>query len=123
MDDTLSDRISMGLHGAGFQETCYLRDFDWSASDRRMLDAALSLAFLANNEHVLLLRTAGVGRSSLAHGLDYPAVRAGHTVHFTHADDYLRVTNQDRVDNSLERHLHSFLSSDLLLPDDLGLQR
>ncbi len=65
-DDTLPDRTGMRLHGAGFQETCHLRDFDWSASDRRMLDAALSLAFMPMNEHVLLLRTAGAGRSSLA---------------------------------------------------------
>ncbi len=35
----------------------------------------------------------------------------------------MRILNQDRVDNSLERNLRSFLSSDLLLPDDLGLQR
>ena len=81
------------------------------------------MAFLAKNDHVLLMRTAGVGRISLAHDLGYPAVRAGHTVHFTHADDYLRVMNQDRVDNSLRRNLRSFLSSDLLLADDLGLQR
>ena len=123
MDDTLPDRTGMRLHGAGFQETCHLSDFDWSASDRHMLDAAFSLAFLAMNEHVMLMRTAGAGKSSLAHGLGYPAVRAGHTVHFIHADDYLRVLNQDRVDNSLERNLRSFLSSALLLRDDLGLQR
>ena len=88
-----------------------------------MLAAASSLAFLAKTEHVLLLRAAGAGRSSPAHGLGYPAVRAGHTVRFLHADDYLRVMNQDRVDNSLGRNLRSFLSSGLLLPDDLDLRR
>ena len=39
----------MRLNGAGFEETCRLEDFDWSASitfDRRLLDAVFSLEFL-----------------------------------------------------------------------------
>ena len=35
-------RIELRLQGAGFEETCRLQDFDWSASitlDRRLLDA------------------------------------------------------------------------------------
>ena len=42
---------------------------------------------------------------------------------FSHADDYLRVMNQARVDNFLERTFRSFLSPDLLILDDLGLHR
>ena len=48
---------------------------------------------------------------------------AGHTVRFSHADDYFRVMNQARVDNSLERSFRSFLAPDLLILDDLGLHR
>ena len=39
-------RIELRLNGAGFEETCRLEDFDWSASitlDRRLLDAVFSL--------------------------------------------------------------------------------
>ena len=39
------------------------------------------------------------------------------------ADDYFRVMNQARVDNSLERTFRSFLTPDLLILDDLGLHR
>ena len=119
-------RIEMRLHQAGFQETCRLEDFDWSASitvDRRLLDAVFSLEFLARHEHVLLVGPAGVGKSFLAQALGYATVRAGHTVRFTHADDYFRSMNQARVDNSLERTFRSFLSPDLLILDDLGLHR
>ena len=38
-------RIELRLQGAGFEETCRLEDFDWSASitlDRRLLDAVFS---------------------------------------------------------------------------------
>ena len=70
---------------------------------------------------MLLVGPAGVGKSVLAQA--YAAVRAGHTVRFEHADDYFRVMNQARVDNSLERAFRSFLVPDLNILDDLGLHR
>ena len=97
-------RVEMRLQQAGFQETCRLEDFDWSASitlDRRLLDAAFSLEFLDRHEHVLLVGPAGVGKSFLAQALGYAAVRAGHMVRFIHADDFFKVMAQARVDNSL----------------------
>ena len=62
-------RIELRLNGAGFEETCRLEDFDWSAwitLDRRLLDAVFSLEFLDKHEHVLLVGPAGVGKSFLA---------------------------------------------------------
>ena len=79
--------------------------------------------FLARREHVLLVGPAGVGKSFLAQALGYSAVRAGHTVRFSHADDYFRVMNQARADNSLERSFRTSLAPDLLILDDLGLHR
>ena len=79
---------------AGFQETCRLEDFDWSASitlDRRLLDAAFSMEFLDKHEHVLLVGPAGVGKSFLAQALGYATVRSGHTVGFIQADDFFKV--------------------------------
>ena len=106
-------------------ETSRLEDFDWSASitlDRRLLDAAFSLEFLAKHEHVLLVGPAGVGKSFLAQALGYATVRAGHTVRFIHADDFFKTMAQARVD-TVERTFRSFLSPDLLIIDDLGLHR
>ena len=119
-------RIEVRLHQAGFQETCRLEDFDWSASitvDRRLLDAVFSLEFLSKHEHVLLVGPAGVGKSFLARAPGYASVRAGHTVRFIHADDYFRTMNQARVNNSAERTFQSFLTPDLLILDYLGLHR
>ena len=56
-------RTELRLQGAGFEETCRLEDFDWSAAitlDRRLLDAVFSLEFLDKHEHVLLAGPAGV---------------------------------------------------------------
>ena len=119
-------RVELRLRAAGFQETCRLEDFDWSAAitmDRRLLDAVCSLEFLSKHEHVLLVGPAGVGKTFLAQALGYTAVRAGHTVRFLHADDFFRAMAQARVDNSVERTFRSFLSPDLLILDDLGLHR
>ena len=119
-------RVELRLRAAGFQETCRLEDFDWSASitmDRRLLDAVFSLEFLSKHEHVLLVGPAGVGKTFLAQALGYTAVRAGHTVRFLHADDFFRAMIQGRVDNSVDRTFRSFLSPDLLILDDLGLHR
>ena len=58
-------RLELRLQRAGFEQTCRLEDFDWSASitlDRRLLDAAFSLQFLDRNEHVLLVGPVGVGQ-------------------------------------------------------------
>ena len=116
-------RLELRLQGAGFEETCRLEDFDWSATvtiDRRLLDAAFSLEFLSRHEHVLLVGPAGVGKTFLAQALGYTAIRAGHTVRFCHADDFFRSMTQARVDNSADRAFRSFLSPDLLILDDLG---
>ena len=119
-------RIELRLQCAGFEETCRLEDFDWSAAitlDRRMLDAVFSLEFLAKHEHVLLGAPAGVGKSFLAQSLGYTAIRAGYTVRFVHSDDFFRAMAQARVDNSVDRTFRSFLIPNLLILDDLGLHR
>ena len=119
-------RLELRLRAAGFEETCRLEDFDWSAAislDRRLLDAVFSLEFLNRHEHVLLVGPAGVGKTFLAQALGYAAVRGGHTVRFCHADDFFRSMTQARVDNSVDRTFRSFLSPDLLILDDLGLHR
>ncbi len=75
-------RIELRLQGAGFEETCRLEDFDWSAAislDRRLLDAVFSLEFLAKHEHVLLVGPAGVGKR-WPPALGFTAIRAGYTV-------------------------------------------
>ena len=64
-----------------------------------------------------------MGKSFLAQALGYSAFRAGHTVRFTHADDFFKTMVRARVDNSVDRTFRSFLAPDLLILDDLGLHR
>ncbi len=118
--------LEIQLQKVGFEDICRLEDFDWSAGikmDRKLLDAAFSLDFVSRHEHVLFVGPVGVGKSFLAQALGYAAVRAGHSVRFTRADDLLRTLAQARIDHTLEKAFRSFLTPDLLILDDFGLQR
>lgn len=118
--------LEVRLQKAGFEEICRLEDFDWSAgikADRRLIDLVFSMDFLNRHEHVLFVGPVGVGKSFLAQALGYTAARAGHNVRFTRADVYFRTLAQARVDHTIEKAFRSFLTPDLLIIDDFGLQR
>jgi DNA replication protein DnaC len=118
--------MEMHLQKAGFEKVCRLEDFDWTAQvtvERRLVDAVFSLDFLNRHEHVLFVGPVGVGKSFLAQALGYAAVRAGHSVRFSRADAFFRSLAQSRIDHTLEKAFRSFLSPDLLILDDFGLQK
>lgn len=118
--------VEIHLQQAGFEEICRLEDFDWTASitaNRRLLDAVFSLDFLNRHEHVLFVGPVGVGKSFLSQALGYAAVRTGHSVRFIRADAFFRTLAQSRVDHTLEKTFRSFISPDLLILDDFGLQK
>jgi len=118
--------LEVRLQKAGFEEICRLEDFDWSAgikADRRLIDLVFSMDFLNRHEHVLFVGPVGVGKSFLAQALGYAAARAGHNVRFIRADVYFRTLAQARVDHTIEKAFRSFLTPDLLIIDDFGLQR
>ena len=91
-------RIELRLQGAGFEETCRLEDFDWSAAitlDRRLLDAVFSLEFLAKHEHVLLVGPRRVSaRASWPRPWASLPYAPGYTVRFVHSDDFFRAMGQ-----------------------------
>jgi DNA replication protein DnaC len=121
-----SRKLDVRLEKAGFEEICRLEDFDWSAgikADRRLIDQVFSLDFLNRHENVIFVGPVGVGKSFLAQALGYAASRAGHNVRFTRADVYFRTLAQARVDHTIEKAFRSFLTPDLLILDDFGLQR
>ena len=125
---TRRDNRNMEIHlqQAGFEEVCRLEDFDWTSQvtlDRRLLDTVFSLEFLQRHENVILVGPVGVGKSFLVQAIGYAVVRTGHSVRFIRADAFFRTLAQARVDHTLEKTLRSFLTPDLLILDDFGLQK
>ena len=65
---------------------------------------------------------AGGGKSFLAEAMGYLAIRAGQAVSFVHADDFFRALA--RLGRSMGGSgFRSFLTTDLLVVDDIGLYR
>jgi len=121
-----NQNMEMHLQQAGFEDVCRLEEFDWTSQvtlDRRLLDTVFSLEFLQRHENVILVGPVGVGKSFLVQAIGYAVVRAGHSVRFIRADAFFRTLAQARVDHTLEKTLRTFLSPDLLILDDFGLQK
>jgi len=53
----------------------------------------------------------------------FAAIRAGHSVRFIRTEVFFRTLAQSRADHTLEKTFRSFLSPDLLILDDFGLQK
>lgn len=121
-----NQNMEMHLQQAGFEDMCRLEEFDWTSQvtlDRRLLDTVFSLEFLQRHENVILVGPVGVGKSFLVQAIGYAVVRVGHSVRFIRADAFFRTLAQARVDHTLEKTLRTFLSPDLLILDDFGLQK
>ena len=83
--------------------------------------AVFSLKCLDKQEHMLLVGPAGTSNTcSLARALGYATFFSGNTLRSVHTDVLFKSMSQARVDSSAD---HTFLSSDLLIPDDLGPHR
>jgi len=78
--------------------------------------------FVRRKEAVLLVGPAGVGKSHLAQAIGHRACLAGHTVLYTTANQMLATLRAARADQSYDRKLLRYTTTELLVVDDLGLR-
>jgi len=103
-----------------------LERFDWDAGvtvDRDILKELFSLEFIDRHENVILCGPVGVGKTFLANALAHSACRRGKKVIMERAKKIFKTLRQSRADNSFEKELVRFIGPDLLVIDDLGLQK
>src|SRR5205823_957044 len=83
---------------AGFEDYVTLDEFNWSAPIQvdRQLSTVFTLRFLDRHEHVLFVGPLGVGKTFLAQALGTAAIRTGHTVFFSRADQLFKDLAQSR---------------------------
>jgi len=89
--------------------------------DRQLLNELLSLRMLDSHHHVAIVGHVGVGKTFLAHAVGHVACRRGHSVLAVRADHMLKTLRQARLLSTYEAELRRFISVDLLIVDDFGL--
>jgi DNA replication protein DnaC len=89
--------------------------------DHTLWNELVSLRFLEQHTHVIIVGPVGVGKTFLAHALGHLACRHGHSVLALRADKMLKTLKHARLDNSYEAELRKLLAADILLVDDFAL--
>lgn len=100
-----------------------IADFDWAwprKLDRKAVEDLFSLAFLAEEENVVLVGPNGVGKTTIAQNVAHHALLAGRTVRFTTASDMLNELVAQDGPLALTRRLRRYTHPALLAIDELG---
>lgn len=100
-----------------------LADFDWdwpTSIDRKKIDAAMRLDFLASARNIVFVAAQGLGKTMIAQNVAHAAALAGHTVRFVNTSDLLLDLAAQDSARSLDRRLRYWSAIPLLVLDELG---
>jgi DNA replication protein DnaC len=117
---------SLRARAAGLDPGMRLDTWDPSAAvryDQQLWNELVSLRFLDGPHGALILGPVGVGKSHLACSLGHIAIRRRKTVLMARADKLFKRLKAARLDNSLDAEMRKLTGIQLLIIDDLALQR
>jgi DNA replication protein DnaC len=117
---------SLRARAAGLDPAMRLDTWDPAAAvryDQQLWNELISLRFLDGPHGALILGPVGVGKSHLACSLGHIAVRRRKTVLMARADKLFKRLKAARLDNTLDAEMRKLTGIQLLIIDDLALQR
>jgi len=109
---------------AGIDESKTIASFDFSAAPRlkrTLINELSSCRFVERGENVLLVGPTGTGKSHLAQGLAYEAIKRGYRVLYRPLHHLINKLYAARADGTFHKVYTNILRVDVLILDDFGL--
>lgn len=109
---------------AGIDESKAIARFDFSAAprvSRTLINELSSCRFVEKGENVLLVGPTGTGKSHLAQGLAYEAIKRGYRVLYRPLHHLVDRLYASRADGTFHKVYTNILRVDVLILDDFGL--
>src|SRR5271165_94603 len=110
------------LRISGIKRFMPMADFDWSwptQIERDIIERALTLDFLGETRHLVLVGRNGLGKTMIAQNIAHAAVLAGHTVLFRSAAALLEELHRQSPEGR-RRKLRGYANVGLLCIDEVG---
>ena len=118
-------KIARALKAARFVNLKPLDRFDWQFNpnlDRGRILELATCAFIREHTDLLMIGPPGTGKTHLAQGIGYEAIKRGHTVRYISIFELVReLMDEEALANG--RLLSKYLKPDLLIIDDMGLKQ
>jgi DNA replication protein DnaC len=110
---------------ADFRHLKTLEDFDWHFNptiNRKPIYELATCAFLRKATDVFFVGPPGVGKTHLAQGIGYEAIKMNYHVLYSSIFDLVRDYLKDEAFSQQERTVRKYLTPVLLIIDDMGLK-